>query len=93
MKIRQRDRLSTRKGWHPFQLLANRCNIRADNMALLAFGLNHTTAPLEVREKVTFDEAMVCDALNELTGEKGIDEAAILSTCNRTEIYCAPERS
>ena len=58
-------------------------------MALLAFGLNHTTAPLEVREKVTFDEAMVCDALNELTGEKGIDEAAILSTCNRTEIYCA----
>ena len=58
-------------------------------MALLAFGLNHTTAPLEVREKVTFDEAMLCDALNELTGAKGIDEAAILSTCNRTEIYCA----
>lgn len=58
-------------------------------MALLAFGLNHTTAPLEVREKVTFDEAMLCDALNELTGENGIDEAAILSTCNRTEIYCA----
>ena len=58
-------------------------------MALLAFGLNHTTAPLEVREKVTFDEAMLCDALSELTGENGIDEAAILSTCNRTEIYCA----
>ncbi|MCY4363825.1 MAG: glutamyl-tRNA reductase [Gammaproteobacteria bacterium] len=57
-------------------------------MALLAFGLNHTTAPLEVREKVTFDEGMLCDALNELTGETGIDEAAILSTCNRTEIYC-----
>ena len=57
-------------------------------MALLAFGLNHTTAPLEVREKVTFDEGMLCDALNELTGETGIGEAAILSTCNRTEIYC-----
>ena len=57
-------------------------------MALLAFGLNHTTAPLEVREKVTFDEGMLCDALNELTGETGVDEAAILSTCNRTEIYC-----
>ena len=57
-------------------------------MALLAFGLNHTTAPLEVREKVTFDEGMLSDALNELTGETGIDEAAILSTCNRTEIYC-----
>ena len=57
-------------------------------MALLAFGLNHTTAPLEVREKVTFDEGMLSDALNELTGETGIDEAAILSTWNRTEIYC-----
>ena len=57
-------------------------------MALLAFGLNHTTAPLEVREKVTFDEGMLSDALTELTGETGIDEAAILSTCNRTEIYC-----
>ena len=57
-------------------------------MALLAFGLNHTTAPLEVREKVTFDEGVLGDALNELTGETGIDEAAILSTCNRTEIYC-----
>lgn len=57
-------------------------------MALLAFGLNHTTAPLEVREKVTFDEGMLGDALSELTGETGIDEAAILSTCNRTEIYC-----
>lgn len=57
-------------------------------MALLAFGLNHTTAPLEVREKVAFDEGRLCDALTELTGETGIDEAAILSTCNRTEIYC-----
>ena len=37
---------------------------------------------------MTFDEGMLCDALNELTGETGIDEAAILSTCNRTEIYC-----
>ena len=57
-------------------------------MALLAFGLNHTTAPLEVREKVTFDEGLLPDALTELTGDTGIDEAAILSTCNRTEIYC-----
>ena len=58
-------------------------------MVLLAFGLNHTTAPLEVREKVTFNEGMLADALTELTGETGIDEAAILSTCNRTEIYCS----
>ena len=57
-------------------------------MALLAFGLNHTTAPLEVREKVTFGEDAMAGALTELTGDTGIDEAAILSTCNRTEIYC-----
>ena len=57
-------------------------------MALLAFGLNHTTAPLEVREKVTFGNEVLPEALAELTGNTGIDEAAILSTCNRTEIYC-----
>ena len=57
-------------------------------MALLAFGLNHTTAPLEVREKVTFGEDVLSEALTELTGHTDIDEAAILSTCNRTEIYC-----
>ncbi|MFQ5659223.1 MAG: glutamyl-tRNA reductase [Gammaproteobacteria bacterium] len=57
-------------------------------MGLLAFGLNHTTAPLEVRERVTFGDDMVPDALLELTKKRGIDEAAILSTCNRTEIYC-----
>ena len=55
----------------------------------MAFGLNHTTAPLEVREKVTFGEDVLAGALSELTGDTGIDEAAILSTCNRTEIYCS----
>ena len=58
-------------------------------MTLLAFGLNHTTAPLEVREKVTFGNEVLPEALIELTGNTGIDEAAILSTCNRTEIYCS----
>ena len=55
----------------------------------MAFGLNHTTAPLEIREKVTFGEDVLAGALTELTGDTGIDEAAILSTCNRTEIYCS----
>lgn len=58
-------------------------------MALLAFGLNHTTAPLEVRERVTFGNDIMADALHELIRQGGIDEAAILSTCNRTEIYCS----
>jgi len=60
-------------------------------MALLAFGLNHTTAPVEIRERVTFGNEIVPDALLDLTNHSGIDEAAILSTCNRTEIYCSLE--
>ena len=58
-------------------------------MALLAFGLNHSTAPLEIRERVTFGTEIVPDALLDLTNHNGIEEAAILSTCNRTEIYCS----
>ena len=58
-------------------------------MTLLAFGLNHTTAPLEVRERVTFGNEVLPEALTELTENTAIDEAAILSTCNRTEIYCS----
>ena len=58
-------------------------------MALLAFGLNYTTAPLDIREKVIFGSDIVPDALLELTSQCGVEEAAILSTCNRTEIYCS----
>lgn len=57
-------------------------------MTLLAFGLNHTTAPLEVREKVTIGSDTMPSALLDLTNRGGVKEAAILSTCNRTEIYC-----
>jgi len=58
-------------------------------MTLLAFGINHTTAPVEIREKVSFVQTTLNDALYDLKQQQGIDEAAILSTCNRTEIYCA----
>jgi glutamyl-tRNA reductase len=58
-------------------------------MALLALGLNHTTAPLEIREKVTFGDEIVSAALVDLKKQGGVDEAVILSTCNRTEIYCS----
>ena len=58
-------------------------------MSLLAFGINHTTAPLELRERLTFGTEMVPRALSQLTDENGVQEAAILSTCNRTEIYCS----
>jgi len=55
-------------------------------MALLTYGLSHHTAPLAVRERLAFTEAELPDALLRLRALPGIDEAAILSTCNRTEI-------
>lgn len=58
-------------------------------MSLLAFGLNHTTAPVEIREKVTFAREVLPSALVDLIGHAGVNEAAILSTCNRTEVYCS----
>jgi len=58
-------------------------------MSLLTLGLNHTTAPIDVRERVVFEPAGLGKALTGLTGIPGVQEAAIVSTCNRTEIYCA----
>jgi glutamyl-tRNA reductase len=56
-------------------------------MSLYTLGLNHTTAPLEVRERVTFGPDVLGEALRDLTGGRRAKEAAILSTCNRTEVY------
>ncbi|HEY7902084.1 MAG TPA: glutamyl-tRNA reductase [Casimicrobiaceae bacterium] len=56
-------------------------------MTLFALGLNHTTAPLAVRERVAFAPDALGDALRNLTRARAVKEAAILSTCNRTEVY------
>lgn len=63
-------------------------------MKLLALGLNHQTAPIELREQAAFDPESVRPALRDLIAGKrvgGVSEAAILSTCNRTEIYCGQD--
>ena len=60
-------------------------------MHLLAIGLNHQTAPIEIREKAAFGSDIVQQALTDLTQSAGASEATILSTCNRTEIYCGQE--
>jgi glutamyl-tRNA reductase len=60
-------------------------------MYLLAFGLNHHTAPVEIREKVVFAPEDLARALRELKGSGTAGEATILSTCNRTELYCGLE--
>ncbi len=57
-------------------------------MALIAFGINHKTAPVSVRERVAFSPERMQEALRDLVSLDNVGEAAILSTCNRTEIYC-----
>jgi glutamyl-tRNA reductase len=57
-------------------------------MALLAVGLNHKTAPVQIRERVAFAPDQLPDTLRNLAAQANIREAAILSTCNRTEMLC-----
>ncbi|MHB1514911.1 MAG: glutamyl-tRNA reductase [Acidiferrobacteraceae bacterium] len=57
-------------------------------MQLFALGVNHRTAPLDIREQAAFDPKHVPEALRDAMTHGGAGEAAILSTCNRSEIYC-----
>lgn len=57
-------------------------------MSLISLGVNHHTAPVAVREQVVFDPTRRPEALGSLIELPDVQEAAILSTCNRTEIYC-----
>ena len=57
-------------------------------MTLLAVGVNYQTAPLAIRERLSFPADTLCASLKELRKVREISEAAILSTCNRTEFYC-----
>ncbi|MDI1308732.1 MAG: glutamyl-tRNA reductase [Methylotenera sp.] len=59
-------------------------------MQLYVIGVNHTTAPVQIRENVAFNSEHLGSALRELTSHDAT-EAAILSTCNRTELYCSAE--
>ncbi len=58
-------------------------------MKLLIVGLNHKTAPIEVRERLAFGPDIIAGALRDLRGREGVHEAVVVSTCNRTELYCA----
>jgi glutamyl-tRNA reductase len=60
-------------------------------MELLTAGLNHTTADVALRERVSLTGAALDAALRELHAQPGVREVAMLSTCNRTEIYCLAE--
>lgn len=57
-------------------------------MNLIVLGLNHKTAPVEIREKLAFDnQESIREGLKKLTQTEGIKEAVIVSTCNRVEVY------
>jgi glutamyl-tRNA reductase len=56
-------------------------------MDLIVVGLNHRTAPLDVRERVAFEDHEVQAALARARNEQVLSEAILLSTCNRTEFY------
>ena len=56
-------------------------------MPLYALGLNHATAPVKVREQIAFQPDTLGVALRDLIAQPSVKEAAILSTCNRTEVY------
>ena len=57
-------------------------------MHVLSVGLNHTTAPVEIRERAAVTENHLEEALGDISKRPHIREATILSTCNRTEVYC-----
>ncbi|WP_079479504.1 glutamyl-tRNA reductase [Halobacillus salinus] len=61
-------------------------------MHILAVGLNYKTAPVEIREKLTFSEDQLQAAMRELNGRKSVLENVIISTCNRTEIYAVVDQ-
>jgi glutamyl-tRNA reductase len=60
-------------------------------MTLWVLGLNHQTAPVEMRERLAFDPASLPGALNSVRALPRVTEAALLSTCNRTELYAVAE--
>lgn len=57
-------------------------------MSLFVLGLNHQTAPVDLRERVSVPDSLQGQALESLMQVPGIEQAVLLSTCNRTEIYC-----
>ncbi|AEF53759.1 glutamyl-tRNA reductase [Marinomonas posidonica] len=62
-------------------------------MPLITVGVNHKTAPVSIRERVAFAPEKMIEALSSLVEEKRAQEAVIVSTCNRTELYCSVEDS
>ncbi|RDW19327.1 glutamyl-tRNA reductase [Oceanobacillus arenosus] len=61
-------------------------------MHILKVGFNYKSAPVEIREKLTFQDSSLMDAMIELKNQKSILENVIVSTCNRTEVYAVVDQ-
>ncbi|KAB7668080.1 glutamyl-tRNA reductase [Bacillus sp. B1-b2] len=61
-------------------------------MHIVVVGLNYKTAPVEIRERLTFDTSRLGEAMGQLQKKKSILENVIISTCNRTEIYAVVDQ-
>ncbi|WP_404403028.1 glutamyl-tRNA reductase [Idiomarina seosinensis] len=57
-------------------------------MTISALGINHKTAPVDLRERVAFSTEQLDSALQAVLQLQGVEEVVIVSTCNRTELYC-----
>src|SRR6476661_2439855 len=62
------------------------------NMHIITVGLNYKTAPVEIRERLSFQEDVIETAMTELQKQKSVLENVIISTCNRTEIYAVVDQ-
>jgi glutamyl-tRNA reductase len=60
-------------------------------MTLLALGINHKTAPVSLRERITFSPDTLDQALDSLLAQPMVQGGVVLSTCNRTELYLSVE--
>jgi glutamyl-tRNA reductase len=78
------SRFLAKRGARPHNLAAFSPTV----MTLLALGLNHQSAPVALRERVALPREQIVQALRALACDSRVTEAAIVSTCNRTEIYC-----
>ena len=56
-------------------------------MTINVLGVNHKSAPIDIREKLVFDKHSIPKALEDIKNIEGVNEVVLISTCNRTEIY------
>jgi glutamyl-tRNA reductase len=62
-------------------------------MNLICLGISHQIAPVEIRERLAFSEKEVPDALRDLLALDGVQEAVVLNTCNRVEVYAVADHA